>query len=138
MDQKARSFACCDPPALWTTICEWVPLVSCVNYYVNSARLLLEPTEIGGNKPTLTSGLYVVTASPIDSLDERHYVIYWPEDTTWNDSAISSVRRNRVTFIRYAPAGGSDLRVFHTKRIDISRRCAIKSSHSYLLSNRHP
>ncbi|KAF8262192.1 hypothetical protein EI94DRAFT_1744157 [Lactarius quietus] len=65
------------------------------------ARLLLQPTEIGGNKPALSSGLYVVTASPSVSVDERHYVIYWPEDSTWNDSAPSSVFRNRVTFMRY-------------------------------------
>ncbi|KAF8257887.1 hypothetical protein EI94DRAFT_1220106 [Lactarius quietus] len=63
------------------------------------ARLLLEPTEIGGNKPALSSGLYVVTAPA--SVDECHYVIYWPEDSTWNDSAVSSVRRNRITFMRY-------------------------------------
>jgi hypothetical protein len=67
---------------------------------MTSARLLLEPSEMGGNKPVLTSGLYVVTASPPVSVDERHYVIYWPEDSTWNDSAASSVRRNRVTFMR--------------------------------------
>jgi hypothetical protein len=28
------------------------------------------------------------------------YVIYWPQNTTWNDDAESSVRRNRVTFMR--------------------------------------
>jgi hypothetical protein len=33
---------------------------------------------------------------------ECHYVIYWPEDSTWDDSATSSVSRNRVTFIRRA------------------------------------
>jgi hypothetical protein len=71
-----------------------------VNRHVTSARLLLEPTEVGGNKPALTSGLYVVTASPTVSVDERHYVIYWPEDSTWSDSAASSVRRNRITFMR--------------------------------------
>ncbi|KAI9453845.1 hypothetical protein BJY52DRAFT_1225384 [Lactarius psammicola] len=59
------------------------------------------PAEIGGNKPALSSGLYVVTTSPTVSVDERNYVIYWPEDSTWNDSATSSVRRNRVTFMRY-------------------------------------
>jgi hypothetical protein len=69
------------------------------NRHVTSGRLLLEPTEIGGNKPALTSGLYVVTASTV-CVDERHYVIYWPEDSTWNDSAASSVRRNRITFMR--------------------------------------
>ncbi|KAI9444051.1 hypothetical protein H4582DRAFT_1918933 [Lactarius indigo] len=44
----------------------------------------------GNSRATLSSGLYI-----------RHYVIYWPEDSTWNDSANSSVRRNRVTFMRY-------------------------------------
>jgi hypothetical protein len=34
------------------------------------------------------------------SSEERHYVIYWPEDSTWDDSAASSVSRNRVTFMR--------------------------------------
>ena len=70
------------------------------NRHVTSAHLLLEPTEIGGNKPTLTSGLYIVTALTPVSVDERHYVIYWPEDSTWDDSATSSVRRNRISFMR--------------------------------------
>ncbi|KAH9046371.1 hypothetical protein EDB83DRAFT_2295029 [Lactarius deliciosus] len=67
----------------------------------NIARLLLQPTEIGGNKPALSSGLYVVTTSSAASIDERHYIVYWPEDSTWDDGAASSVRRNRVTFMRY-------------------------------------
>ena len=65
------------------------------------ARSLLEPTNVDGSKPCLASGLYIVKANVImDISDERHYVIYWPEDSTWNDSATSSVRRNRVTFMR--------------------------------------
>ncbi len=28
-------------------------------------------------------------------------MIYWPEETTWDDNAASSVRRNRITFMRY-------------------------------------
>ncbi|KAI9434837.1 hypothetical protein H4582DRAFT_1855657 [Lactarius indigo] len=67
----------------------------------NIARLLLQPTEPGGNRPALSSGLYVVTTSSAVSVDERHYIIYWPEDSTWDDGATSSVRRNRVTFMRY-------------------------------------
>ena len=40
-------------------------------------------------------------------LDGRHieqdlfYVIFWPETETWDDNALSSVSRNRVTFMRY-------------------------------------
>jgi hypothetical protein len=33
--------------------------------------------------------------------EEQTYVLYWPEDTTWEDNAISTVQRNRVTFMRY-------------------------------------
>ncbi len=28
------------------------------------------------------------------------HVIYWPEDTTWDDNCVSSVSKNRVTFMR--------------------------------------
>ena len=65
-----------------------------------SARLLLAPTELGGSRPALSSGLYVLAAGQVDPAEERHYVIYWPEDSTWNDSAATSVCRNRVTFMR--------------------------------------
>ena len=49
---------------------------------------------------SLSSGLYIVRASMEVPADERQYVIYWPEDSTWEDSAISSVSKNRVTFMR--------------------------------------
>jgi hypothetical protein len=57
-------------------------------------------TEIGDSGPTLSTGLYIVRANTTDLANERHYVIYWPEDTTWDDSAASSVCRNRVAFMR--------------------------------------
>jgi hypothetical protein len=66
-----------------------------------SARSLLAPTESGGSRPALLSGLYVMVAGQINPTQERHYVIYWPEDSTWDDSAASSVCRNRVTFMRW-------------------------------------
>ena len=74
-----------------------------------SARLLLAPTESGGARPDLLSGLYVLVAGQVDPTQERHYVIYWPEDSTWDDSATSSVCRNRVTFMRWVVA---DSRIF--------------------------
>lgn len=64
------------------------------------SRLLLLPTELGGSRPTLSSGLYALAAQRVDPAQEHHYIIYWPEDTTWDDSAASSVCRNRVTFMR--------------------------------------
>lgn len=62
-----------------------------------SARLLLAPVE---HEPTLSSGLYVVTSGKVDATHGHHYIIYWPEESTWDDSAASSVSRNRVTFMR--------------------------------------
>lgn len=64
------------------------------------ASLLLQPAGSSDSQPTLSSGLYIVRANVLDITDERHFVVYWPEDTTWNDSATSSVRRNRISFMR--------------------------------------
>ena len=52
-----------------------------------------------GAEPILRSGLYVVR-SFISPAEEQAYVLYWPEDNTWNDQAVSTVQRNRVTFMR--------------------------------------
>ncbi|KIJ06653.1 hypothetical protein PAXINDRAFT_103273, partial [Paxillus involutus ATCC 200175] len=51
-------------------------------------------------KPKMRSGLYVLRHLRRPG-DEELFVIYWPEDTTWDDSASSNVSRNRVTFMRY-------------------------------------
>ena len=68
-----------------------------------SANLLLAPTDHDGSQPTLSSGLYALSAGKVDDDQdlERHYIIYWPEDSTWNDTATPSVCRNRVTFMRW-------------------------------------
>ena len=51
-------------------------------------------------EPTLRSGLYVVR-SFMNSVEEQAYILYWPEDLTWDDQAAPTVQRNRVTFMRY-------------------------------------
>jgi len=69
----------------------------------NTARNLLMPQNsfaARGAEPILISGLYVVR-SFVSTTEEQAYVLYWPEDTTWNDQAVSTVQRNRVTFMRY-------------------------------------
>ncbi|KAN0136073.1 hypothetical protein V8E53_005933 [Lactarius tabidus] len=48
----------------------------------------------------LRSGLYT-TCSFKSTTEVQTYVVYWPEDTTWNDTAASSVQRNRTIFMRY-------------------------------------
>ncbi|SJL03909.1 uncharacterized protein ARMOST_07266 [Armillaria ostoyae] len=59
------------------------------------AQKLLRPQS--SLEPSLRSGLYALNSSTSEQL----FVIYWPEDTTWNDDAISAVRTNRITFMRY-------------------------------------
>ncbi|KIJ06969.1 hypothetical protein PAXINDRAFT_103161 [Paxillus involutus ATCC 200175] len=67
----------------------------------NLAQELLESTSNPTSlKPSLRSGLYVLRHLRRPG-DEELFVIYWPEDTTWDDSAPSNVCRNRVTFMRY-------------------------------------
>ncbi|CAE6339205.1 unnamed protein product [Rhizoctonia solani] len=73
--------------------------INCLNDH--SKKLLLSSI---GTSSDLRSGLYL--ALPSDrgakgSDTERAYILYWPEDSTWDDKAISSVRRNRITFMRY-------------------------------------
>ncbi|KAG8930696.1 hypothetical protein FRC01_002390, partial [Tulasnella sp. 417] len=69
------------------------------------AALLLVEDDVSINmRPSLRSGIYVISSTtPDDSLAETlvRYAIYWPEETTWNDDATGSVRKNRVTFMRY-------------------------------------
>ena len=70
----------------------------------DSARELLVSRNgeaSGRSEPVLRSGLYIVR-SFVSTSEEQAYVVYWPEDTTWDDHAASSVQRNRVTFMRYS------------------------------------
>jgi hypothetical protein len=64
--------------------------------------------------PSLTSGLYIFEAPSEVATTKQFYVVYWPEDTTWDDDAMFSVSKNRVTFIRQATqhrlCGSLDLR----------------------------
>lgn len=45
----------------------------------------------------LRAGLYLLRKPN----SEQVHVVFWPQDTTWDDNAISSVQRNRITFMRY-------------------------------------
>ena len=66
------------------------------------ARELLVPQRdytARGADPILGSGLYVVRT--FTSNKEQACLLYWPEDTTWDDNADSTVRLIRVTFMRF-------------------------------------
>ncbi|KAG8915387.1 hypothetical protein FRC00_004955 [Tulasnella sp. 408] len=43
------------------------------------------------------------------------YVIYWPEDETWDDDARTSVKKNRVTFMRFLTKLAPDIRLLLSK-----------------------
>jgi hypothetical protein len=78
--------------------CSFPYLYDKVNFFENSAWKLL--TSQDSHTTPLRSGLYVVR-SFVSTAEEQAYVLYWPEDTTWDDQAISTVQRNRVIFMRY-------------------------------------
>lgn len=62
-----------------------------------SAQVLLAGKDDMPSAKALRSGLYLLR----DALQDVVYVIFWPQDTTWNDDTVSSVARNRATFMRY-------------------------------------
>ncbi|KAG1848075.1 hypothetical protein DFJ58DRAFT_729977 [Suillus subalutaceus] len=64
-------------------------------------QLVTNQNDSSISMPSLRSGLYIVRAVCEATPDQQLFLIYWPEDSTWDDSAPSSVRRNRVTFMRY-------------------------------------
>ena len=86
------------------TYCE--PLLPKPRTYVSfSAKLLLAPRRPEGDaqQPILRSGLYLLNANHVQP--GLVYIIFWPEDSTWDDSASSVVSRNRATFIRHVSNG---------------------------------
>ncbi|KAF5390738.1 hypothetical protein D9757_004569 [Collybiopsis confluens] len=62
------------------------------------AQILLKATD-DSSGPKLCPGLYFVRISPAPNGVGRIIVLFWPKDMTWDDGAISSVQRNRITFI---------------------------------------
>ncbi|KAF8428935.1 hypothetical protein L210DRAFT_3623712 [Boletus edulis BED1] len=66
-----------------------------------AVQLLVDPETNVRAQPTLRSGLYIVTTPEQTGGAHQIFVLYWPEQMTWDDSAANSVRRNRITFMRY-------------------------------------
>ncbi|KAF8548768.1 hypothetical protein OG21DRAFT_684156 [Imleria badia] len=64
-------------------------------------QLLIDADTNVRTQPTLRSGLYIITTPVKTGGTHQIFVVYWPEQTTWDDSAAPSVCRNRVTFMRY-------------------------------------
>ncbi|KAF8548210.1 hypothetical protein OG21DRAFT_789725 [Imleria badia] len=66
-----------------------------------ATQLLVDSDAPVRTQPALRSGLYIITAPEQTEGTYQTFVLFWPEQTTWDDSAASSVRRNRITFMRY-------------------------------------
>ncbi|KAG8992268.1 hypothetical protein FRB94_011740 [Tulasnella sp. JGI-2019a] len=68
--------------------------------------LLLSDDDRKASQYSLRSGIYLLdpsfgTYDPTTDPPLTVHIIYWPEDTTWDDTAAAGVKRNRVTFMRY-------------------------------------
>lgn len=80
-----------------------------------TAEDLRKPVNRSGQlSPYLRSGIYLlILPSDLESdqtLSANIYVVYWPEDETWDDDAHPSIQKNRVTFMRYLTKLSSDIR----------------------------
>ncbi|KAF8548835.1 hypothetical protein OG21DRAFT_670471 [Imleria badia] len=64
-------------------------------------QLLVDSDTNVRTQPVLRSGLYILRTPEPTRGAHQIFVLYWPEQTTWDDFATSSVRRNRITFMRY-------------------------------------
>ncbi|KAG9042498.1 hypothetical protein FS837_010773 [Tulasnella sp. UAMH 9824] len=80
------------------------------------AEHLRQPINRNGQlSPYLRSGIYVFLP-PVSTSDAQKpssvviYIIYWPEDETWNDDAPPTAQKNRVTFMRYLTKLAQDIR----------------------------
>jgi len=66
----------------------------------SSASLLFPPRPLGAaQQPSLRPGLYLLRLSNLQP--NLVYIIFWPEEMTWDDNASRVVSRNRTTFMRY-------------------------------------
>ena len=79
-----------------------------IRFLFRAARLLADPSTPGQAESTLGSGLYILRPAEQQNNAEQIFVIYWPEESTWDDSATSQVCRNRVTFMRSVPPSNAD------------------------------
>ncbi|KAJ6514906.1 hypothetical protein C8R47DRAFT_1172974 [Mycena vitilis] len=81
-----------------TYVVSLVPFWMDVDSTSARALCLSQDNAVG---PALRSGLYLLRSFGLEPGKEQVFVIYWPEDTTWDDNTSPFVSRNRETFMRY-------------------------------------
>ncbi|KAJ7763628.1 hypothetical protein DFH07DRAFT_1059276 [Mycena maculata] len=102
VDFNALDKVAIKPLGLYGSKSEIIAFLSCRGVINQETARALNQSTDNPSVPHLRSGLYVLRACNEDAVEPKQiFVIYWPEPTTWDDDAISSVRRNRVTFMRY-------------------------------------
>lgn len=84
-----------------------------------AARLIADPTS----EDKLRSGLYILRPELNTSALEQIFLIYWPEQDTWSDSAPPTIGRNRTTFIRCAYSGCSLSLYFNVHSRYLTKLC---------------
>ncbi|KAL6309202.1 hypothetical protein BKA93DRAFT_724346 [Sparassis latifolia] len=91
------------PVGLYGSKAEIVRFMQTINVVDDglALQLLTAKEAPESSRPFLRSGLYIVRPPGIGNTHGQLFVVYWPEETTWDDSAVTSVRRNRITFMRY-------------------------------------
>ncbi|KAI5122456.1 hypothetical protein M0805_008767 [Coniferiporia weirii] len=102
IDFKALDDTRVKPLGIYGSKSQIVRFLSALGVIDNRTEMLLNAAQDASTvSPTLRSGLYALMVQGDSAAERRLYVIFWPEDTTWDDNAISTVRRNRITFMRY-------------------------------------
>ncbi|KAJ7809088.1 hypothetical protein B0H14DRAFT_2867919 [Mycena olivaceomarginata] len=89
------------PAGLYGSKSELVAFLSALGAIDELTARALCLSKDDGPGPSLRSGLYLLRSSRSEPGNEQIFVIYWPEDTTWDDNANSTISRNRETFMRY-------------------------------------
>ncbi|KIM24854.1 hypothetical protein M408DRAFT_26650 [Serendipita vermifera MAFF 305830] len=82
-----------------TAVADFLQEIGCINQDTHGLLVAKRDESSGITRPTLRPGLYIVDARETEP--DLFYVIFWPEDATWDDTVTSSASRNRVTFMRY-------------------------------------
>ncbi|ETW76255.1 hypothetical protein HETIRDRAFT_442401 [Heterobasidion irregulare TC 32-1] len=104
IDFKALDHTSIKPVGVYGSKPEIVKLLLSAGAITEQIGHLLLKAQIDHSEPMhshLRSGLYfVILPEPFgDSFNA--FVVYWPEEATWEDGASSSVSKNRCTFMRY-------------------------------------
>ncbi|KAJ6581854.1 hypothetical protein B0H19DRAFT_1116733 [Mycena capillaripes] len=101
VDFKALDRLLIKPAGLYGSKSEIIAFLSAQGAVDELTARALRLSKDNTNGPSLRSGLYLLRSFGFEPSKEQIFLIYWPEDTTWDDNASSSISRNRETFMRY-------------------------------------